>query len=610
VLTGTAPFAPNRGEGAIAFGLRAIVPGEPGSRNVDIMRQLIPFVFVRDGKTLATPEPVAPASVAALGLVAGLDAHIDRRDSPLHAGGSKPARTAQDAFAVAERLLREGQQAVVIESFVNEALAIDPSFEPARRLKSQLQGSTPDVAPASGGEYDKRKYTAAIEAGMNAAQAGDLDAAEAQFQRAVAEAEKQGRTNEDLVGALVNLGATSWRGARHADALKHYTRAQSAAAGVIAPTDPRLGEIYAKVGGAHSALGQHAEAVDAYSRALANWERTLGTTHVKLAVVLTNLGAAMVQMGRPADAIGVLKRALDLRQQHGEPEYPAVELTTWNFALACKALGRFADAEILFERCMLARHKALGGNELANGEAMMEMAAVSAELAKHRNAEEYARWAVLVGDKHPSSDLAARARAMQARALRAMGRTVEAERVESTRGAPPSTDVGRPAMAFGTGAGGAIRAGLVSAKPPSDPGWEIDPSRQALPAGEACMIKCRRKAPGEVFFMLVKDYVVAPVEVMTPEALSAGPFRRNYEKLFTNLHVLSQRAVEFQGQSGYEVVMTMVHPKLGTIRKREVTLVKGTHVMVVSAEGLADLWGVHGAAAARWFDEVVLHSMG
>lgn len=143
-------------------------------------------------------------------------------------------------------------------------------------------------ASAGPAQAQADEVTTAIEAGGNALQAGDLDEAEAAFERALGLA-------HDHAGAWLGLGLTHERGGRALEALGAVRRAQQ-----LAPAVPEiavaLGRILAGLGSAEEALQALGQA-----RALAPEQPE---AYLLAALVLRDSGEA-------PGAIGVLEEALE-----------------------------------------------------------------------------------------------------------------------------------------------------------------------------------------------------------------------------------------------------------------------------------------------------------
>jgi hypothetical protein len=147
--------------------------------------------------------------------------------------------------------------------------------------------------------------------------------------------------------------------------------------------------------------------------------------------------------------------------------------------------------------------------------------------------------------------------------------------------------------------------GTISAPKPVGDGWEcLEQSDSGQGAHDIRLIKCRRTASGQFFFMLAKTYAVAEAEVQSPEQLANGPFQRNYEKLFDTTRYQSRRSVDHAGRRGYEVSFDAEHSQKGSIRKLERVLTEGTRVFIVSAEGRPADYERFAAERTAWLDGV------
>ncbi len=143
--------------------------------------------------------------------------------------------------------------------------------------------------------------------------------------------------------------------------------------------------------------------------------------------------------------------------------------------------------------------------------------------------------------------------------------------------------------------------GLVAAPRPPGDGWECVEQVVNEPGQEATLIKCRHTDRTRFFFLMAKDYVVPAEQVRSVEELSTAVFPATYQKLFQSHVITEARAATHAGAPAYDSWIEAVHASMGPIRKRERVITRGTHVFVISAEGMPAAYEAEGAAMEAWF---------
>jgi hypothetical protein len=156
----------------------------------------------------------------------------------------------------------------------------------------------------------------------------------------------------------------------------------------------------------------------------------------------------------------------------------------------------------------------------------------------------------------------------------------------------------------------ATEDGLVVVPRPAGSGWLLEHQAGVQGGGViTTLVKCKRVVAGEFFFMLAKDYVVAPDQVCPAEQLVQEIYRRNYERMFTQVHYASVNPVQHGGRTWIQAAMEMVHPARGRLAKMERVCVEGVHVCLVSAEGAQTDVRTFWPDAQRWLDGVRFRSL-
>ena len=109
--------------------------------------------------------------------------------------------------------------------------------------------------------------------------------------------------------------------------------------------------------------------------------------------------------------------------------------------------------------------------------------------------------------------------------------------------------------------------------------------------------KLKRLVPGEFLFMMAKDYMVPPENVVSAKKLVTEIYPQSYAQRFTKVEIDAVREIE-TGQ--WEADYRFVHDSMGLILKRERVKIVRTHVLLASAEGWPKEMETHAEAVAQW----------
>ena len=142
--------------------------------------------------------------------------------------------------------------------------------------------------------------------------------------------------------------------------------------------------------------------------------------------------------------------------------------------------------------------------------------------------------------------------------------------------------------------------GLVHAPRPTGEGWQCIRQAAHPPQPPATLIKCRRTDPERFFFLMAKDYEVAPSRRLPVDAIVSDVLPLTYSKLFSSYTITEIKTIEQQGAQGLELTIDALHGTLGSIHKRERLFVRANHVLVISAEGQPELFELYAADIDAW----------
>lgn len=144
------------------------------------------------------------------------------------------------------------------------------------------------------------------------------------------------------------------------------------------------------------------------------------------------------------------------------------------------------------------------------------------------------------------------------------------------------------------------RNGQVTVAKPADSSFECVQNQQSRGTVNVTMVKCR-KTSGGFFFMLAKVYNVPSNQVLSAKKLATEVYMASYKRLFRNHRIAKQGPCKIQGHDGYEIELLAEHASKGAIHKKERVAVKGTNVVVVSAEGDPKQVEQNKKIIAAWF---------
>ncbi len=144
----------------------------------------------------------------------------------------------------------------------------------------------------------------------------------------------------------------------------------------------------------------------------------------------------------------------------------------------------------------------------------------------------------------------------------------------------------------------------VRVRAPGGADWEFERFVDAKGEAPVALVKARRKDRTQFFFLMAKVYTVPQNQVLPAEEVMMRAYRKNYEKLFTDIRYETSGPVEFRGYEGHETQITMRHAKIGEIKKLERIVADGRNVFLVSAEGKPEVWPEMTGVVERWFATV------
>jgi hypothetical protein len=154
------------------------------------------------------------------------------------------------------------------------------------------------------------------------------------------------------------------------------------------------------------------------------------------------------------------------------------------------------------------------------------------------------------------------------------------------------------------------RDGLVRVTTPATPGWECLEQLAAAgtPAGGTLM-KCRRPRP-ELFLLVAKDYEVEAAAVLPAEKVAMQERPKHFERLFRGHDIARHGPTMHQGVTGHEIEFTARLRGKGELHGVERIFTKGTHVLLISAEGRRGDFERYQDAIKPWFEAAAFKALG
>lgn len=179
------------------------------------------------------------------------------------------------------------------------------------------------------------------------------DDAQRLYDEALHLAEKHG-LRESTTRALEGLGMSSFY-AGDMDAAQHwYDRALAARLQTSGETHPKVSETLTAMGSIAYMRGDSAQAEAFWLRSLAVDRRVLGPQHPDLAATLVNLGRLRVERREFQRAIEVLEQAVEIMASQHSETHDSLVFGCTNLALARMGIGDYAHAEPLLRKALRA----------------------------------------------------------------------------------------------------------------------------------------------------------------------------------------------------------------------------------------------------------------
>ena len=214
-------------------------------------------------------------------------------------------------------------------------------------------GAVLDRASAVFGEASAAVMSAANALGVVYKFAGDFDAAQAAYGRAMTAARgPDGAEPEPLIlaGLLHNLGGLAHARGDAAGGIPLAERGAALRTEALGAGHPDVGRDLNAVGALYHLAERYGDAADAYGRALAVFEDCYGPDHFEVAMTCANLAVLAGDQGRGQEAEALGRRSLRILEALLGPDDAEVGLTLLNLAAAVAEQGRPAEAAALAER--------------------------------------------------------------------------------------------------------------------------------------------------------------------------------------------------------------------------------------------------------------------
>ena len=106
--------------------------------------------------------------------------------------------------------------------------------------------------------------------------------------------------------------------------------------------------------------------------------------------------------------------------------------------------------------------------------------------------------------------------------------------------------------------------------------------------------------------LIAKDYQVPLGAELSARVLATEVYARQYARIYKDIRVGSSHAVRWAGAQAWDTSFTGTHPALGPVSKVERVAVRGSHVIVLSAEGRTNDAIAHQETIVSWFERARL----
>ena len=214
---------------------------------------------------------------------------------------------------------------------------------------ARLEAALDRVSAA--GEASPAVVSAANALGVVHKYAGDFDAAEAAYQRAMTAAGGQADPDPMTLAVLLhNLGGLAHGRGDSATGIPLAERGVALRAEAMGPDHPDVARDWNALGALYHLAGRSVDATQAYRRALTVFEDHYGPDHFEVAMTCANLAVLYGDQGRCEEAESLGRRSLWILEAILGPDDAEVGLTLLNLAVAVANQGRQAEAADLAER--------------------------------------------------------------------------------------------------------------------------------------------------------------------------------------------------------------------------------------------------------------------
>ncbi|MCY1064575.1 tetratricopeptide repeat protein [Nannocystis sp. RBIL2] len=237
------------------------------------------------------------------------------------------------------------------------------------------------------GRLPAREATFLSMRGRVALERGDLDAADADLQQALAIREHRfGPDDLRTLEIVFYLAGVALQRADGERALPLLERALAGQRRVYGDEHPEVAFTVETLGAALYALHRYDEAEAAYERALATYQRALGPDHHRIATVLHNLGQVHAWQGREQDELDRMRQAASLSERELGPQHPHTGDVLAGLAGALSRAGRHGEAEAMYRRALAALRTSVDPEHYWIGDALFGLGELEVELGRYEDA--------------------------------------------------------------------------------------------------------------------------------------------------------------------------------------------------------------------------------
>ena len=244
-----------------------------------------------------------------------------------------------------------------------------------------------------------------IDAAVSSRYAGEHEAAEPLYRRALEIQQRTLGPEHEAVGVSLDNLATLYRAQGKLDEAEPLAlRALGILEKALGPDDPDVATTCNNLASLYQAQGKLERAGPFFLRALSIQEKHHGPDHPEVAIVLNNLGLLRQTEGKLDEAESLYRRALTIDERSLPADHPDVGFSLNNLATLHQLRGAFDSAAPLYERSLAIYEKTFGPNHPEVGKSVNNLATLYEDQGKRDEAERLYQRGLAINEKSLGPD--------------------------------------------------------------------------------------------------------------------------------------------------------------------------------------------------------------